>query len=60
MTKKITLLEFIKEKDMTITQFAQSIGYTRNHISKICSGYSKPSQHLKFVIDLVSEGKVKL
>lgn len=44
---------------MTIKEFAEKVEYSRNQISNIINGTSKPSKRLAKVIEEATNGEVK-
>lgn len=53
------LMEYLKKENISITEFAEKIDYTREHISKLLSGKNKSSAKLKRKIEKATNGKVK-
>jgi plasmid maintenance system antidote protein VapI len=56
----MTLGQFIKYRGYTIAEFARHVEYTREHISKVVHGRSRPSRKLKNRVFNMSKGAVVL
>lgn len=52
------LIEYLKENDISIQCFADKVDYTREHMSKVVNGKSKPSEKLKRQISRLTKGLV--
>jgi hypothetical protein len=52
------LIEYLKEKNISIQCFANKVDYTREHMSKVVNGKSKPSEKLKRQISRLTKGLV--
>ncbi len=53
------LREYLFYKEISVTDFAKKIGASRNHISQITHGKSKPSLFLARDIERFTDGEVK-
>lgn len=56
--KIMTLREYLFKKRLTQEQFAESVGLTRSHLSRIVSGALIPSRKTALKIEEVTKGKV--
>ncbi len=56
----MTLLEYLKETNQTIKDFAISLGYTRVHISNIIHKKCGASRGLRDIVYSRTKGKVIL
>lgn len=56
--ENMDLKDYLYIKRMTINQFAELIGYSRNHISGIINGRLKPTKKLAQYIEKMTEGEV--
>lgn len=53
------LRRWIFDNDLTITKFANLIGYHRNHIAAIVNNGLHAGKGLALAIEIATEGKVK-
>ena len=53
------LRDYLYIKRMTIVEFSELIGYSRNHISGIINGRLKPNKRLAQLIEIKTGGEVK-
>lgn len=58
--ENMDLEDYLYLKKMTQKDFAQMMGYSRNHISGIVSGRIKPNLKLARAIEKFTEGEVKV
>ena len=54
----MTILEYVKDKEMTIAGLARKLGYTRRYISAIAHGRMKASQTVIDKIIVFTQGAV--
>ena len=52
------LQEYLKQKDVTQTSFASSVGVAQSHINNIIRGKKSPSPKLTKKIEEMTDGKV--
>lgn len=57
--ENMDLKDYLYLKRMTINDFSELIGYSRNHISGIINGRLKPTKKLAMYIELKTNGEVK-
>lgn len=57
--ENMDLKDYLYIKRMTINEFSELIGYSRNHISGIINGRLKPTKKLALYIEKMTEGEVK-
>jgi transcriptional regulator with XRE-family HTH domain len=57
--ENMDLRDYLYIKRMTVNDFAELIGYSRNHISGILNGRLKPNKRLAQYIEKMTEGEVK-
>lgn len=54
----MNLSEYLKENKLNVKEFAEILDYTREHISHVINGKSKPSAKLKRQISKATKGQV--
>lgn len=54
------LREYLFKKEISITDFAKDIGFTRGYINAICKKNIKPGRKLAKVIEQATDGKVTM
>ncbi len=54
----MTLKEYLFDKNLSVKEFANIVGYSRVHISCIISGRSNPSKRLRQIINHATLGRV--
>lgn len=58
-SNQMDLKDYLYLKRMTINDFSELIGYSRNHISGIINKRLKPTKKLAQYIEKMTEGEVK-
>lgn len=56
---KTNLKDYLYLKNMSINEFSNFIGYSRNHISGIINGRMKPNKKFAQYIEKMTNGEVK-
>lgn len=56
----MTLDEYLYDNNLTMAEFAKSIGYASGYVSQCKTGTRKASKRLKFIIEKMTQGKVIL
>lgn len=56
--ENMDLRDYLYLKRMTVQQFSELLGYSRNHISGIINGRLKPNKRLAKNIELATNGEV--
>lgn len=59
-SRTITLKEYLSQHNLEIKSFAERIGYSREHLSNVINGHNKPSRHMAIIIEMYTDGEVKL
>jgi len=57
---QLSLDEYLYEKDLTLREFANSIGYGYGYVSQCKNGIIKMSNRMKYLIKKHTDGKVIL
>jgi plasmid maintenance system antidote protein VapI len=57
--ENMNLKDYLYLKRMTINEFSEFIGYSRNHMSGIINGRLKPTKKFAQYIEKMTNGEVK-
>ncbi len=55
----MNIKDYLYIKNMSITEFSDLIGYSRNHISGVINGRMKPTKKMAKYIEKMTDGEVK-
>jgi len=57
--ENMNLKDYLYLKRMTLNEFSNQIGYSRNHLSGIINGRYKPNKKFALYIEQITNGEVK-